>query len=251
MDQQSINQRLSHITTLWSLVRQAHAGSVPGAGFAQQALVERYAGAVHRYLLGALRDPDAADELFQEFCVKFLRGDFRRADPERGRFRDLLKTAVFHLIVDYQKRQRKRALTLDPERDAPAVAPVELPQAELDFLRCWREELMDRTWLALAALEEQTGQSHHTVLRFRTENPLLSSADLARQLGRRLGKAFTIDAVRQALHRAREKFTDLLLEEIVRSLNAPSQEELEQELIDLDLSSYCRSALEWRGKKCK
>jgi hypothetical protein len=47
-----------------------------------------YHRAVHRYLLGALRDEDAAEELFQEFALRFVRGDFRWADRGRGRFRD-------------------------------------------------------------------------------------------------------------------------------------------------------------------
>ena len=63
-------------------------------------LVLRYGGAVHRYLLASLRDVDAADELAQEFALRFLRGDFKNADPGKGRFRDFLKRAVYRLMVD-------------------------------------------------------------------------------------------------------------------------------------------------------
>jgi DNA-directed RNA polymerase specialized sigma24 family protein len=235
-------QHLSHITTLWTLVRQAHAGPVDVASAARGALLERYSSAAHRYLLGALRDPDAADELFQEFALRFMRGDFRSADPGRGRFRDLVKTALFHLIVDHHKRRQARPRLLGPDVPEP-VAPAGPSEAEQEFLTSWREGLMDRTWLALAELERQTGQPHHTVLRFRTDNPLLSSAERAEQLGVRLGKSFTVDAVRQALRRAREKFTDLLLEEVAGSLTDPSPENLDQELIDLGLWTHCQSAL--------
>ena len=38
-----------------------------------------YQGAAYRYLTAAVGDPDVAAELFQEFAVRFLRGDFRRA----------------------------------------------------------------------------------------------------------------------------------------------------------------------------
>jgi RNA polymerase sigma-70 factor (ECF subfamily) len=211
--------------------------------------MERYSGAVHRYLLGALRDPEAADELFQEFCLRFLRGAFRNADPARGRFRDLVKTAVFHLIVDYRKRERAQPRPLDtgfaePEGRAPAHT-----DAERAFLESWREELMDCTWGRLAELEQQTGQPCYTVLRFRAEEPKLSSAQMAEQLGTRLGKTFSVDGVRQALHRAREKFTDLLLEEVARSLGNPAPEALQDELIDLGLHSYCQAALERRGRR--
>jgi RNA polymerase sigma-70 factor (ECF subfamily) len=246
MDADSQNQRLSHISTLWTLIRQAHHGPADALSAAQRLLLERYGGAVHRYLLGALRDPDAADELFQEFSLRFLRGDFHRADPQRGRFRDLVKTALFHLIVDSQRRRQTRPHALTPQTPEPAVWSPDVPEADQAFLNDWREELLDRTWLALADLERRSGQPSYTVLRLRTDQPMLSSAELAEQLGARLGKRFTVDGARQALHRAREKFADLLLAEVTQSLEGPSQEELESELTDLGLLTYCRSALQRR-----
>ena len=98
---------LSHIQTAWSMVRRAH-GDHTAVQSAQQALLDRYGGAVRRYALAALRDEDAADEVFQEFALKFVRGDFEGADPERGRFRAFVKTIVYRLIVDYQRRRKKR-----------------------------------------------------------------------------------------------------------------------------------------------
>src|SRR6266436_612212 len=99
---------LSQISTMWTMLFRAHAGGPEGAVSAQRAMMERYGGAVYRYLLGAVRDQDAAAELSQEFAVRFLRGDFRRADPDRGRFRDYLKTSLIHLVTDYH-RARQRA----------------------------------------------------------------------------------------------------------------------------------------------
>ena len=49
-------QRLSRIATLWTMVRKANAPDDGGADEAQRVLMERYCTAVHRYLLGALRD---------------------------------------------------------------------------------------------------------------------------------------------------------------------------------------------------
>jgi DNA-directed RNA polymerase specialized sigma24 family protein len=74
---------LSQITTEWTMLLGAHAGTAAAARPLQHALLERYGGAVARYLLGAVRDPDVAADLAQEFAVRFLRGDFRRADPGR------------------------------------------------------------------------------------------------------------------------------------------------------------------------
>jgi RNA polymerase sigma-70 factor (ECF subfamily) len=248
MDANDPASRLSRITTLWSMVHQAHGGSADGAEDAQAQFMERYGGAVHRYLLGALRDVEAADELFQEFALRFLRGDFKNANPQRGRFRDYLKTALFHLIGDYQRRNKARQQAPSLELgDQPAPA-ANLTESEQAFLECWRQQLMDRTWLALGDVESKTGQPYHTILRFRADHPSLSSAELAQQLGAHLGKAYSIDAVRQALHRAREKFTECLLQEVEQSLEQPSRQRLEEELTDLGLLAYCRAALD-RGPK--
>jgi RNA polymerase sigma-70 factor (ECF subfamily) len=247
MDQEQSLNRLSHITTLWTLVRKAHEpGS--GTGDAQEALMRRYSGSVHRYLLGALRDPHAADELFQEFSLRFIRGDFHRANPEKGRFRDFVKTSLFHLIVDYQKAHKRRPRQFSDNALEPAAPPSDPAECERVFLQSWRDELLDRAWLALADDSEQAGQLHYQVLRFRAENPECNSTQMAEQLTTKLGKKLTPESVRQTLHRAREKFADFLLEEVETSLEKPSAERLEQELIDLELLSYCRSALERRAK---
>jgi RNA polymerase sigma-70 factor (ECF subfamily) len=246
MDEESLNDRLSRISTMWTLVHKAHGPSAEGVSAAQQVLMERYAGAVHRYLLGALRDPDAADDLFQEFSLRFVRGDFRNATPERGRFRYFVKTALFHLIVDYQKKRQARPLSLAGDVAGAAEDPG---NSECEFTESWRDELLDRTWMALADVERRTGQPYFTVLRFRSEHPQLSSAQMADQIGDRLGKRLSPQGVRQTLHRAREKFTELLLDEVARSLENPGPERLEEEIIDLGLLPYCRSALQRRGPK--
>ena len=93
MHSDELDQRLSRITTHWTGIIRAHQGTTTTAEKARAELLQCYAGAVYRYLLGAVRDADAAQDLSQEFVVRFLRGGFRRADPERGRFRDYLKTA--------------------------------------------------------------------------------------------------------------------------------------------------------------
>src|SRR5260370_16186931 len=123
---------LGDIATHWSVVRQAHQGSGVAVDRARQELMERYSGAVYRYLLGALRDRHAADDLFQEFALRFLRGDFRNADPERGRFRNFVKTALYHLIVDYQNRRRARPAPL-PAREHADPTPPDLHYSEQEL----------------------------------------------------------------------------------------------------------------------
>src|SRR5262245_3862711 len=85
--------RLSQISTAWSLLKKEHQLAVTAEAKARAALIERYQTAAYRYLLAATRDADVADDLFQEFALRLVRGDFHRADGRRGRFRDYVKSA--------------------------------------------------------------------------------------------------------------------------------------------------------------
>jgi RNA polymerase sigma-70 factor (ECF subfamily) len=245
---QSIH-RLNSITTLWSLVCQAHEGTQNAAHSAQAELLERYGGAVRRYLGGAVRDPDGADELFQEFACRFLGGDLRGADPDRGRFRDFVKGVLFHLIADHHKRRQRQPQALGGAYVEPAVDPETISNMDLEFRTSWRDDLLAKAWAALEQIERTTQQPWYTVLRFRAEHPEMPSPQMAEQLGAVLNKPLAAPAVRQMLHRAREKFADLLIEEVAQSLERPSPEQVESELEALGLLEHCRPALERREKR--
>jgi RNA polymerase sigma-70 factor (ECF subfamily) len=203
--------------------------------------MDRYCGAVYRYLLGATRDEDAALELFQDFAVRFLRGDFRRADPERGRFRDYLKTALIHLVSDQRLARRKRPTSL-PADAASVIDPTW--DEDVEFARSWREELIDRAWKALA----QAQPLHHAVLALHADDPDLSSAEIATRLAERFDKSLSVGNVRVILHRGREKFAELLIEEVAQSSEAATNEELRRELHELKLLELCQPALERRAE---
>jgi hypothetical protein len=102
---------------------------------------------------------------------------------------------------------------------------------------------MNRTWEALA----QAQPTFHAVFLFHRQHPDLSSAQAAEQLSAQLGEAFTANRVRVTLHRAQKKFKQLLLAEVERSLETPSEAELVQELRDLNFWMLCRTALAHRG----
>ena len=63
----------------------------------------------------------------------------------------------------------------------------------------------------------------------------------------RLGRSLTDAGVRQTLKRARDKFAELLLEDVIHSLEDPTVRQLLQGLRVLGLLDYCRPALEKRG----
>jgi RNA polymerase sigma-70 factor (ECF subfamily) len=242
MDPEIPRPHLSGISTPWVLLRQAHAGSEPDAATAQRLLLQRYSGAAYRYLRGALHDEDAALDLFQEFVLRFLRGDFRRADPAIGRFRDYLRVALSHLVTDYHRQQRTRPQPLPPNLVRKVSPPNEEPDHEAGFLCSWREELVNRAWEALA----EAKPTYHAVLFLHVENPEMPSAQIAEQLVDRSGKLFSAARIRVTLQRARENFAELLLDEVAHSLGACTEADLVEELRALRMLQLCSPALEKR-----
>jgi RNA polymerase sigma-70 factor (ECF subfamily) len=247
MQPKDLKERLSLIPTLWSLVYRAHQGPAEVANTARQQLLERYGGAVHRYLRKVLHDPNAAEEVFQEFALQLLHGNLHGANPQRGRFRNFVKGTLCHLIADYRKEQRKWPGPL-PDDSAELPAGPEDAEAEGSFVESWCDELLARAWAALAAMDAESGQPFYAVLRFRADHPQMRAPQLAEELTARLGRPFTAVGIRQILHRAREKFAALLLDEVIHSLENPTAEQLDEELVELGLLDYCRPVLERRGQ---
>jgi DNA-directed RNA polymerase specialized sigma24 family protein len=271
MQAKTSDNRLSRIQTRWTMVVRAHRGQGDEAAAVQRRLLLVYYRAVYYYLRGMVRDGDVAEELTHEFCVRFLRGDFRRATPRHGRFRDLVKTAARNLALDYWKRQelrkRKGPRPLPPdnvlgddtdseigclddtrhEGTPPHKAVpryVTSPKTEVLFLRKWQESLLVHAWKGLARIQKHTGVPYFTLLRYKSLHPGTRSEVLAQQLGTRLGRPFTAAGIRQMLLRARNKLADCLVQQVARSLLWPTPAELESELLELNLFEYCKEALQ-------
>jgi RNA polymerase sigma-70 factor (ECF subfamily) len=246
MRPEDLNQRLSLIPTLWSLVYRAHHGTAELANCARRQLLERYRGAVYRYLCKVLHKQDAADEIFQEFALRLLHGDLHGANHQRGRFRNFVKGTLFHLIADYRKRLREWPGPLPDDSAVLANYPEDV-DCDRQFVESWSDELLARAWEALAETDARTGQFFYAVLRYRADHPKIRAPILAEHFAAQLGRPFTASGIRQILHRAREKFAALLLDEVIHSLENPDAEKLEEELIELGLHEYCRPALERHG----
>jgi RNA polymerase sigma factor (sigma-70 family) len=248
-DPQPPPTRLDAIATSWSLVRQAHAaGQARTADQARQALVMRYARAVRRYVGGLVKNREDADELAQDVMVRLLKGDFAGADPDRGRFRDLLKTAVRNMVRNYWERQNRRRPTGVDVEALPGAGDDRLDES---WLGEWQNVVLDHAWAALAEAERRNPRSpSHTVLRLRADHPDDSSEELAAKLSGKLGTAVRADAARQMLRRARLRFAELLVGEVEMGLAEPTPERVEEELAALGLLEHVRDFLppDWKQR---
>lgn len=239
--------RLSRLETSWTLVTRTHGGDRE----ATAELLPRYCRAVFRYLLVVVQNEGVAEELCQEFAYRFVRGDFRHARPEKGRFRDYVKQSVLHLAEEYRRKRQaaEKLITFDSRVLAAATVPPADPDA--GFRRLWADGLVARAWAAFQAEADRSDSLTYEALRLRADDPARRSADIARLLGVQYGRELTTAAVRQLLHRGRERYAELLWRETAESLPSTDPDEVTAELADLGLLIYCRpvgTAVESTGR---
>ncbi|HXY37498.1 MAG TPA: hypothetical protein VEI07_24965 [Planctomycetaceae bacterium] len=234
------------MVTRWSLVRVAHDASTASASKARNELVLRYADATKAYIHAIVRDAHRADEIAQNVVLRMLAGDFAGADPNRGRFRDLLKVAARNMVRSHWARENvRRAAALDSD----SVASDDDPNDAEQWVASWRQNVLDLTWTSLNQFEQSQPKScAFTILRLRARFPDASSEELAQQLSEIVEEEISAETFRQKLRRARMRFAELLVDEVADGLEKPSADDLEEELVALGLIEYVRKLLsaEWK-----
>ena len=208
---------------------------------AREELLQCYGGAVRRYLVAALRNEEAADEVFQEFSLRMVRGDFKKATPEKGRFRAYLKTCLHHLMMDHHRQIQRKPKSLG-DKASGIANPIGQTDEWLDrsFIDSWRRGILDETWNRLQLLSEQSEQPYFQVLRTRADFPEDSLQSLGERLARLGLGSFEGSKLRVTLHRARKRFAALLTDQIRETLEYPTEEAIEEELIALGLRHLVR-----------
>ncbi|HWN95301.1 MAG TPA: sigma-70 family RNA polymerase sigma factor [Methylomirabilota bacterium] len=217
------------VTTQWTRVLEAR-GDSSDAKAALSDLCAAYYAPVFAFVRRNSPDENAARDLTQEFFARLLAGRALNADPQRGRFRSYLLTAVKNFLADMRDHARaaKRGggnapLPLDAGTDTSPgleVADANAPSPEREFDRKWALTVLDRALAALAA--EHVGADERK--QFKTlkpwltgDNENLSQADAACQLG------CSETTVKVAIHRLRKRFRELVKTEIRQTMNDPTQ----------------------------
>jgi DNA-directed RNA polymerase specialized sigma24 family protein len=178
-----------------------------------------------------------AEDVVQGFFARLLeKGDLAAVSPERGRFRSFLLASVKHYLAN--ERDRARAMKRGGGRQA---IPLDVPGAEAVFAadaassappdaafdRQWALTLLDRVQERLRDEFTAAGKGE----RFEHLHPLLSGegAGSYREAAAALG--LTQNAVMVAVHRLRQRFRELLREEIAQTVSGAEQ--IDEEIRDL------------------
>ena len=237
-------KRLSSIVTDWDGVMGAK-GSADSEEVARHRsqILARYSGCVHRYILAVTKnDRHVAEDLSQEFALRFVRGDYQNVDPAKGRFRDYIKASLRNLVFDhFRHNQKEELLASAGDKIADDDQTGQLSVLEKQFNENWRQQLLTQAWSRLAEFEKESNNWFHTVLIVRSQNPDATSDELAALMSEKTGEPVTSDWVRQKLHRGRKKFSDLVTDEIRSSLSIHDKSTIEVELAELGLQKYIQS----------
>ena len=224
-------------TTHWSMILAAAHTAAPGAHEALEKLCRTYWPPVYAYIRGQGRNPDDARDLTQEFFAQFLeKKRVKLADPERGRFRSFLITALKNFLTSEWRRNQaeKRGggqwlFSLDECRDAETrfMAEPADPATTPDraFEKGWALTLLDRVLCRLREEFVAAGRREHfdALKTFVWGNPrAVSQTEVAARLG------ITPNAVSVTVHRMRRRFGELLRNEVAQTV--ASEPEIDDEL---------------------
>lgn len=208
-------------TTRWSVVRRTAAADPPTARAALGELCEAYWQPLLAFAQQLGQPDDEARDRVQSFCLQLLqRGGIGAAGPQGGRFRHYLLGAFRNFLRNEARAERTQkrgggASLLDV--DAVEVAGREGAPERL-FEQRWAFALLDR---AMARLRAEYATPGKRTLLSRLEPALLGddagrSADVARELGSTEG------AVRVALHRLRQRWRELVRDEVAQTVDDPA-----------------------------
>jgi hypothetical protein len=200
-------------------------------------IIQRYGKAIRRYLFALLKKPEDVDDVAQTIHVKILKGDLAKWDASRSRFRDFLKTVVRNAALDCHRQAQKRGKNAD---DLANVADPHSTTAENQvWIDLWREALIASVLAAMKAYQDKNPGNHFfTVVRMLEADPEIRSEQLAAALAEQTGSACTAENARQQKARARGKFAELLVKEVMLTVPCQARESVEEELHTLGLFGY-------------
>lgn len=220
-------------TTQWSQVLAAGKGSETQGRAALETLCEAYWYPLYAYVRRQGHDPDESRDLTQAFFSHLLETDMLQvADPSRGRFRSFLLTSLKNFLS--HERDKEGALkrgggavtvSLDAAETRYDLEPAADTSPDVLFERRWALTLMERAMKALET-ESAAGQSperlEHLKPYLTGSAPQAPYSEAAEALGVSEG------AFRVAIHRLRQRYGELLRQEIGNTVAVDS--EVDEEL---------------------
>jgi RNA polymerase sigma factor (sigma-70 family) len=221
-------------TTRWSIVLMAQ-GQSAAADAALEALCRTYWMPLYAFIRREGFPVEEAKDLTQGFFARWLeRRDFDAVRREKGRLRSYLLVSLKHFLANEWNRATalkrghgQQPISLDEifAQHRYDLEPIESLTADQIYERRWAMAALDQVLARLEAEYRSSGREQlfdRLKALLADESDHLSQAQIAHELG------MTENAVKQAFHRLRMRYGELVREEILHTIASP--DELEDEL---------------------
>lgn len=222
-------------STHWSVVLLAGQEHSPQSAAALEKLCRAYWYPLYAFVRREGHGPEAAADLTQEFFSRLLASNgLASVDGSKGKFRSFLLASMKHLLAnEWNRSQRQKrgggcvhfSLDAATAEDRYHLDPADELTPEKVFERRWAETLIDSVTRTLQQEFAEAGLAGRfdalKVFLLADEEPA-SYAEMARRLH------LTKGAVRTAIYRMRQRYSELFRAEIAQTVSGP--QEIEEEL---------------------
>jgi len=223
----AVRNAAQFVTTHWSVVLAAGDSASPDSRAALEELCRKYWFPLYAFVRRVGYSVEAAKDLTQGFFAQFLRrGALSQADHQRGRFRSYLLTC----LNNYLRDERRRGNALKRGGDA-VIVTVDSAEAEKRYSedgvdaqtpdkvyeRQWAMALLERVMGRLAEATDQDGMLNELKAHLVGEEGAVPYTVLA------VKWRVSEGAIRMRVHRLRERYRDLLREEIADTVGSPPE----------------------------
>jgi RNA polymerase sigma-70 factor (ECF subfamily) len=211
------------------MVGAAGAGAGPEARGALADLFAIYWSPLYAFVLRRGYPADEARDLTQGFFTRLLeKNDLAAADPQKGRFRSWLLTALKHYLANEWDRDRARKrggdlvrVDFDDAADLVGQQPAPELSPERAYDRQWTLALLERV---MAKLREEYARKGKGDL-FERLKESITGDDATPYAAIAVESGLTENAVKQEAFRLRRRFRQLLHAEISETLTNPGDVE--------------------------
>ena len=218
------------VQTRWTLILAARKEGSKGATEALEELCRSYWYPLYAYVRRRGYSPEDAEDLTQSFFERLLSTDFlQRADPEKGRFRSFLLASLNRFLgrerekAEAQKRgggmQLFRLEVADLEqRYRLELASQETP--ERMFERRWALTVLDQ---AATRLRQDYADRGKAKVFKRLQLYLKQDSPSGHYRKEALDLKTTPGAIRSAVHRLRERYGEMIRNEVARTVASEAE----------------------------
>ena len=227
-------------TTRWTIVRQAASSTDPAARQALATLCESYWYPVYAFIRRSGKGSHDAEDLTQGFFARLLeKGILATANPARGKLRSFLLTCVRNFVADEHARDMslKRGagviVSFNPAwaEESYAAEPVDNLTPDRLFQRRWALTLLD---FSFQLLREELAAADKATL-FDALRPFLGFGpdpekryeEISASLGLPIG------TLKNHVFRLRQRWRELIFEQVAMTLDEPTSEDIKGELSEL------------------